>query len=471
MRFYHNMQRISEFGQASLRTYTQIALAFPLAGGAPASTIYQHLRASLTRVGKEFPLFACEVQLKKSRFGEEAFILPPSPSGIPLCTEFGDTNYADLAARGFPAQNFIHPGLDLNNALKLNDGPIPVAHVRVKLIDGGLLLMLSLHHTVGDAYCLGLFAQAFAAATRGEWVRAEHWSPDLHLPQDEDISSSTLLTLSRDVPEYEVLLNPNSGPSLPDILPGGIPSEEIPGASKIFALKIDRIEELRNMVRDVWGPTSRKPSAFACMAALTWAHVTKARIGSEESDIAPPCGNANAAKLFTPVDFRRRFHDETEEYFGNAIVTVPTETSVEDLQSAACGDQDVASLAKIVAQVTATFSNVDHAAILRREALFKRVTDYRRLALSQDRRIPGQMQFNSWRYFGGSDLWELPGMGMKKPDSVRRVQGAVSLGNVLILPLNSESEVYEISVQIPEVSMAALVQDDDWMRWVHHTIG
>lgn len=461
------MQRISEFGQASLRTYMQIVLAFPLAGSTPASTIYQHFRASLNRVGKEFPLFTCEVHLKTSRFGEEAFILPSSSSsGIPLWTEIGDTNYAKLAAHGFPAQDFIHPGLDLNNLLKLNEGPVPVAHVRVKLIDGGLLLMLSLHHTVGDAYCLGLFAQAFAAATRGERVQAEYLSPDLRLPQDEEISSKTLLTLSRDCPEYEVLLNPNSGPSLPDILPGGGPSEEIPGASRIFALKIDQVEELRNMVRDVWGATARKPDAFSCLAALTWAHVTKARIGSE-SGLAPP---SDIAKLFTPVCFRRRFHSEIEGYFGNAIVTVPTATSVKNLQSA-CADQSVAALAEIVAQITTTFSNVDQPAILRREALFKRITDYRRLAVSQDRRIQGQLQFNSWRYFGGNDVWELPGLGMEKPASVRRIQGAVSLGNVLILPLNSESEVYEILVQIPEVSMASLLQDDDWMRWVHHTIG
>ncbi|KAK7704335.1 hypothetical protein SLS64_008521 [Diaporthe eres] len=174
------------------------------------------------------------------------------------------------------------------------------------------------------------------------------------------------------------------------------------------------------------------------------------------------------ATLFTPVDFRRRFHSETEEYFGNAIVTVPTHTSVEQLQSAC---ENHVSLAKIVAQVTATFSNVDRAAILRREALFKKVTDYRRLVLSQDRRIPRQMQFNSYRYFSGNNVWKLPGMGMQKPDSVRRVQGAVSLGNVLILPLNSELDVYEVLVQVPEASMAALLQDDDLMHWVHHTIG
>lgn len=462
------MQRLSEFDQASPRTYMQIVLAFPLAKSAPASIIYQHLRSSLTRVGKEFPLLACKVHLQKSRFGEEAFILPPS-SDIPLLTEIDGTGYADLAARGFPSYEFIHPELDLNNTLNLHEGPVPVAHARVKVIDGGLLLSLALHHTVGDGYVLGLFAEAFAAATRGERIAFEYNSLELKLDQDEDISSSTLLTLSRDCPEYEVLLNPNSGPSLPDILPGGVPNEEIPGASKIFVFKIDDIEELRNKVRDVWGATARKPSAFACLAALAWAHVTKARTGNE-SGLAPPCGNADMGKLFTPVDFRRRFHFETERYFGNAIVTVPTQAPVEELQSV-CGDDHLASLAQIVAHVTATFSNVDQAAILRREALFKRVSDYRRIVLSQDRRIPGQMQFNSWRYFGGNNVWRMPGMGIKKPESIRRIQSAVSLGNALILPLNSESDVYELQIQIPEVSMAALVRDDDWMRWVHNIIG
>lgn len=466
--FDHKMQRLSEFNQASLRTYTQIVLAFPLAQSASASIIYQHLRDSLTRVGQELPLLACNVHLQKSHFGEEAFI-SPSPNEIPLLTKIDGADYVSLAAQGFPAQGFIHPGLDLNDTLKLDEGPVPVAHVRAKFINGGVLLMLSLHHTMGDGYCLGLFAEAFSAATRGERIQSEYSSPVLRLPQDEDVSSETLLTLSRHCPEYEVLLSPNSGPSLPDKLPGGVPSQEIPGAAKIFVFKIEQIEKLRSMVQAVLGPVARKPSAFVCLAALTWAHVTRARCKSE-TGLAPPCGNADVAKLFMPIDFRRRFHIETEEYFGSAIVTVPTQSLVEEVESA-CGDQNMVSFARLVAQIATTISDVDQTAVLRREAIFKRVGDYRRLVLSQDRRLPGQLQFNSWRYFGGNDVWNFPGMGNKKPDSVRRIQGAVSMGNALILPLNSESETYELLLQLPEVSMAVLLQDDDWMRWAHHVVG
>lgn len=233
--------------------------------------------------------------------------------------------------------------------------------------------------------------------------------------------------------------------------------------------KIGEIEGLCEKVREVLGPTARKPSAFACLAALSWAHVTKARCGSEVG-LASHLGDVNAARLFIPIDFRRRFHSETEGYFGNALITVPAQTSVDEVTST-CGDQNMASLAKVVSLVSNTISNVDQAAILRREALYKRVGDYRRLVLSQDRRLPGQFQFNSWRYFGGNDVWKIPGMGTKKPDFVRRVQGAVSHGNALILPLSLESDAYELLVQLPQVSMACLLQNDDWMRWVHQVIG
>jgi hypothetical protein len=460
------MQRLSGFDQASLRTYIQIVLHFPLAKNASAQAIYQHLRSSLTRLGRDFPILACNVNLEKSRFGEEAF-LQPSSEGIPLVVEIGGMSYAELAARGFPAQDFIHPELDLNNTLRLGNGPVPVAHVRVKFIDGGLLLMLSLHHTAADGYGLGQFAEAFADTTRGEQIRGEASSTVLDLPQVEEISSATLLTLSEQCPEFEVLLNPNPAPSLPDVLPGGNPSESVPSEAKIFVLRIDRIEQLRNMVREVFDPTARKPSVFVCLSALTWAHVTKARRKSEQG--APPSGDTNIAKLFTPVDFRRRFHDETWGYFGNAVITVPTETSVEEVE-AACGDQNLASLAKLVAQVAATIADVDEADVLRREALFRRLGDCRRLALSQDRRLPGLLQFNSWRYFGGNFYWTIPGMGTKKPDSVRRIQGDVSPGSALILPLNSESEVYELLLSLPTVSMSALLQDEEWMHWVDRVI-
>lgn len=466
------MQRLSEFGQSSPRTYSQIVLAFPLAKDASASAIYKHLRISLTRVGKEFPLLASKVHLKQSRFGgEEAFLEPSSDNmsdDIPLWTGIGSTKYANLVARGFPAQEFIRPGMDLNGVFKLNEGPVPVSHVRVKLINGGLLLFLSVHHTAGDAYCLGLFAEAFAAATRREEIIGDY-SPVLDLPKHEYIASETLLSSSKYCPEYDVLLNPNPGPSQPDILPGGVPTGEIPGASRIFAFKIDKVEKLRTTLRDIAGPVAGKPSAFEVLAALTWAHVTRARLRSEVG-LTPPLGDAEGAKLFLTLDFRRRFHDETEYYFGNAIITVPTQASVETVQSA-CGEQNLEALQKLVAQVTRTFSDVGQDAVLRRETLFNRVGDYRRLVLAQDRRIPGQMQFNSWRYFGGNDIWRIPGVGSRKPTSVRRVQGAVSIGNALLLPLSSSSDVWEILVQLPQVSMDTLLKDDEWMSWVHRVIG
>lgn len=462
------MQRLSHFNQASPRTYTQIVLTFPLRHDASAQAIYEHLRDSLTHVGQAFPVLAHSLQLEKSRFGEEAF-LSPTQEEIPLVADIGGANYASLAERGFPAHEFFRPEFDLNNTLKLNEGPVPVAHARVKFASGGFFLILAVHATAADAYGLGQFVEAFAAATRGLNITGEPSSTVLDLPQDPEISSSTLLTLSQQTPEFEVLLEPNSLPSLHDILPGGTPSEEIPSEAKIFVFRIDQIDELRNKVHEALGPDAKlkPPAVFMSLAALTWAHVTKARSRSEQG--APPSVNADIGKLFLYVDFRRRFHDETLDFFGNAAITIPVEAPVDEILSV-CGEHNLAAFAKLVKLITDTIDGVDQEAVLRREALFRRVGDCRRLVLSQDRRLPGQLEVNSYRYFGGNNVWTIPGMGSRKPDAVRRIQGDLSPGNALILPLKSESEVYELSLTLPTVSMKALLQDEEWMRWVDRVI-
>ncbi|KAG8158896.1 hypothetical protein KVR01_011339 [Diaporthe batatas] len=463
------MQRLSHFDQASLRTYIQIVLAFPLADDASAQAIYEHLRASLNHVGQAFPVLATKLQLETSRFGQEAF-LTPSQEEIPLVADIGGADYASLAARGFPAHEFIRPDFDLNNTLKLNEGPVPVAHARVRFISGGFLLFCSVHHSAADGYGLGQFVEAFAAATRGLEIMGEPSRTVLDLPQDPDISEETLLTLSQGCPEFAVVLEPNSLPSLPDILPGGTPSREIPSEAKIFVFRIDKIDELRTKVNEALGPNARlqKPSAFMVLAALTWAHVTKARCGSEQCT-APPSTDADLGKIFIPIDFRRRFHEETLDYFGNAVVTIPIETPVKELISV-CGEQNLPAFAKLVNLIADAVAGVGQADILRREALFRRLGDCRRLVLSQDRRLRGQIQLNSWRYFGGNNVWEIPGMGSRKPDAVRRIQGEVSPGNALLLPLNSESEFYEMSLALPTVSMSALLRDEEWMSWVDRVI-
>ncbi|KAJ0117006.1 hypothetical protein J7T55_003421 [Diaporthe amygdali] len=475
------MQSLSDFDQASIRSYTQIALTFPLAQGTSTTAVIQHLRSSLARLGEKLPFLAGRVRLRKTRFGEEAYISPGNTGDIPLriailagqqfnVAEVVGSSYAKLAARGFPAHAFVHPALDLNDDFKIEEKPVPVAHVRVSVVTGGLILLLSLHHTAGDGYSLQLFADSFAAATRRERIPGENLSLDLKLPNEQRPYSATLLDLSRTCPEFNILLNPNSSPGLEDTLPGGVPIGAIPKTGKIFVFDFGRLQKLRDMVYMASGPETKRPTVFACLAAFTWAHVTRARLKSEVG-FAPKHEDSNEAKLFIPVDFRGQFSKETEVYFGNAVVTVPTRASVSEVESA-CDGKNLKPLATLLAKVAATISGVDEAAVLRREDLFSRIGDCRRLVLRQDRRIPGQLQFNTWRFMGGDTSWSLPGVGTKrKPDSIRRIQGDLSIGNALILPARSDSKVYELFLQIPTISMELLLEDMDWMRWVEKVVG
>ncbi|ROV93566.1 hypothetical protein VMCG_08055 [Cytospora schulzeri] len=355
--------------------------------------------------------------------------------------------------------------------LKLEEGPVPVCHVRAAFVPGGLLIWLSIHHTIGDDHCLNLFAECFATATRHQPM--PHNTPQcpfLDIPKDPVWSPATLMTLARECPEFDVLLYPGQSPSLPDVRPGGLPPSAIPKTGKVFVFSVARLEQLRNLVYRSSGPEAEPPSIDACLAALTLAHVTQARLTTEVG-FTPEDNDPRTAKLFTPVDWRDRgFNSETADYFGNAFITLLTHIPLNEVQDA-CIDVTMEAMARIVAKISASVAGVDREAVLKRDALFHRVGDCRRLILRKDCRRPAELEFNTWRSIGADTVWNIPGVLSAQPDAVRKVQGDWSMGSALVLPARSDSSVYELFIQLPKVSMEALCRSNEWLTWVDRVVG
>ncbi len=65
----------------------------------------------------------------------------------------------------------------------------------------------------------------------------------------------------------------------------GISMEDIEKTGRIFIVGSDKINALKeSLLHTPEGITGgRQPSTFTCLAAITWAHVTKARISSPKS--------------------------------------------------------------------------------------------------------------------------------------------------------------------------------------------
>lgn len=476
------MQRLPSFAQSAARFYTQTVYCFPYHDKSSKKNTIQHLKSSLQRLEEQCPLLAGTLHTSSH---ESIVSVLPGEGKIPLevlitggqqlsstnNSTYFDSYYSHIASRGFPSQAFVNQSLDLNNRLKLDEGPVPVCHVRATFVPGGLLIWLSIHHTIGDDYCLNLFAECFATATRHKPLPAGiPRSAVLDLPKDPDWSPATLMTLASECPEFDISLYPGATPALPDALPGGVPPSAIPKTGKIFVFRADRLEQLRNVIYRASGPGAEPPSIEACLTALTLAHVTQARLATEVG-FAPEDDDARTARLITPVDWRDRgFKDETADYFGNSFISLLTQVAVNEVQDA-CVDPSMAAMAKVVAKISATVATVNREAVLKRDSLFHRVGDYRRLLVRRDCRRPAELEFNSWMAVGADAVWNIPGVLSAQPDAVRKVQGDWSMGSALVLPARPDSMVCELSLELPEVSMGSLCRDHRWMAWVDRVVG
>ncbi|ROW15970.1 hypothetical protein VPNG_02582 [Cytospora leucostoma] len=477
------MQRLSSFAQAASRQYTQAVYCFPYDYYTSKKATTEHLRSSIQRLEEQFPLLAGTLHMSP----EEGIVsVRPGGGKIPFQVfitggqqlaptddlTYFDCYYSLLASRGFPPQAFVQDFLKLDGELGLGKGPVPVSHVRATFIPEGLLIWLSIHHTVADDHCLGLFAGCFAAATRREPIPSgTPMSPVLNLPKDPVWAPATLMTLGRACPEFDILLYPGESPSLPDALPGGLPLSEIPKTGKIFIFRLDRLEHLRSLIYNASDPEAEPPSIDACLTALTMAYVTQARLETE-SGSAPEDDNPYTAKLVTPVNWRDCVgRGVAADYFGNAVITLLTRIPLGEVKDA-CADGTMAAMARLVAKISASVATVDEEAVLKRDALFHRVGDTRRLLLRVDSRRPADLEFSSWRRTLGADTpWNIPGVLSGRPDAIRRVRGDWNIGNALVLPARLNSRVYELQLSLPKVSMDALCQNEGWMAWVDKVVG
>ncbi|KAI0475444.1 hypothetical protein GGR56DRAFT_695140 [Xylariaceae sp. FL0804] len=176
---------------------------------------------------------------------------------------------------------------------------------------------------------------------------------------DDDDGDDAMGRFRRQVaqcPEYAILPD-LSGPSQPVFRAGGVPLGDIAKDGRVFVFRHDRLMQLRRRVRaaliknrdddddgddnahryyhhqqqrpDLLPPL---PSAYTTLAALAFAHVTRARALADDAAHLPPepepddddddAAEAEAeAELWTAVNWRpRAFGGATDNYFGNAVL-------------------------------------------------------------------------------------------------------------------------------------------------------
>lgn len=491
---------LSTWNQIAPRVYMRQCYCFPYRDNGGLEPLKAHLTLALNQLAKHIPVLAGRLFLLSNRTGHLCIGLD-SRGEIPLKVldqrdSFGWT-YAQLKAQGFPAEAFVSKSFDLPHQLLEDQKGIPVLEVHARVIEGGLLLCLYNHHSISDGTGMNNHISSFADLTRDLNRKIDvQYSVNFHadLPERNDNSPSprgvpnTFFELLELCPEYSLLSSP-TGPTQFRVLPTGTSVEGIKKTGRTFVIGTQQINNLKEKLVRVPGanPHGRLPSTFTCLAAITWAHVTKARLSSSKNYLLNSSPEKTAfpknVRLMISIDWRRRaFASIMSSSAGNTVALPITNIDTATLLAACSSEQHVActALGAVVLAIDAAVRGVDDDFVARRTALIRAASDPRLIGLSADASDPHDFYFNTWRHFGTQTRWRMPGLeggngededddGIA-PDAIRRIQADWNMGAGLILPERKDSAKFEVLVTLDVDGMAALCAEPSWKNWVDDVV-
>ena len=470
---------LSTWNQIAPRAYQRQWFCFPHKDG-NLELLRDYLRLALDRLASYFPYLSGKLFLLSSPSGYLC-IGSEDDAKIPLKIHDNRSSYpwtyARLKAQGFPARAFVDKSFDLPYQLSEDGNGIPVFEVHVRLIEGGLLLCIYCHHSASDGTSVNSIVSSFAQLTRNPEQDLEVERGDVHVDLPEKvcskISQDSFDKLLSECLEYHLLSSP-TGPTQFRVPLTGTQWQDIRKTGRIFVVGVQQIIHLQQILAE---KSNWTPSTFTCLAALTWAYVTKARLNSPKNLLSSspdePRAILKEVRLMISIDWRQRaFADIMGSSAGNAVALPKIALSTETVLAACSPNKDTScsSLEEITRAIGTIVSDVDDDFVALRTALFRKAPDPRFIGVDADPRDPLDFYFNTWRHFGGTTRWKFPGAveedGGAAPDAIRRAQGEWNMGAGLILPARKNCSGFEVMVTLDVDAMEVLCEDAGWKSWV-----
>jgi hypothetical protein len=481
----------------SSRNYMHVLTGYSLKtlGSAGADLLVDMIRNLVSETITQYPVLAGTVQLDPEAHGMRVVAhMPAAGAGedIDPGTSTGSQaeilkvvrqgqhtpKYDELQASNFHPSKFDVASLSpFPNATPPLDTPTPVFGAQVNIIEGGILIVFQLHHTIADGRTMGQLFNYMCSLL--EQKQSEVPPMVFHVPDFEDGTElGEPHKLVQDCPERVLVGAVGGAEGVTSPAREHRPPEGERGAASQALLitsisRVDTLYEQCTKALEEAGITFRI-SKNDVLGAFLWSYITSARhsLGSLPGTSHTSC--------HIPVDIRKRVSPEiTDSYFGSAVLTVSARQVVKTVVDATLAydaNHDALPIAKLACLIRQSINQVDTAFVKRRHQLALSVEASNLSSTNaSEQRLQIKHVFDPFQHCDVvfstlSPIFDMQGaaMQMVRPDFMRPLHH-VEADGVVDVVASLDSARIEMTIKLEKGVLEAMRERKRWVEVVERT--
>ncbi|KAJ5573370.1 uncharacterized protein N7459_007797 [Penicillium hispanicum] len=297
---------LSDLDRVTIPMMVKAFVVYELLPTVDLSSLISSLMEGLDDATRQFPFMAGSVQVDQCG---KPYIVTVLGKGVQcIIQHFAPTespSFSKLAAGSFCPTDMDET--QLLPRLKLDEKPVCV--LQLNIIDGGLILGFTMHHSAGDWVSMHSFLSLICRScqARQNGLPMPLYTPDLNKsPYNGQFvdPETTKIGLLKKCPGYYVI----------DLKESLAPKPSPPFQTCIYRTTASAIQHLKQQftpIKEVEYVTS-----YDCLSAILWKAITRARVQLR------PEKSASQTRLLHPIDLRARDPEgrTSKRYFGNGVI-------------------------------------------------------------------------------------------------------------------------------------------------------
>ena len=366
-------------------------------------------------------------------------------------------NYETIRGQGI-APRHVSDSSFTSLASDLTQDTNPCCAIQANLIDGGLILVIYLHHAVADIRGVATIIRLMSEGLPARELSEESLESEaMTVSQARARLSSgsgapAFLASARDVEQRQQLITQDDGIQSNRDSPVKDSSDPRPSTfsnrAAIFRFKLNIIRQTSEMIntrRSLRDPnTTDKITPREVLIVILWRAYVRARWPHGAPD-------NSRTSISIPVDMRRHLVPPLEPHWmGNAEAT-----AIASEQTLLLGlPYDLSSIERTAAIIHASVNSASSDLLTR--------SRIEMINQSTGPLEPSQTQLivHDWTPVPNMLEQEMDvGLGLGRPDAIRRIGQGFDMNEVVLLPENSQTQAWDVQVELRGDWMSAMASD------------